>query len=75
MNHLRHANASPETQHAALLSIVRASPALMAAFRTARDLDLPDWSSNRGCQTFSAFFSVPVSGSSPWSALEKPPTT
>ena len=43
MNHLRHANASPETQRAALLSIVRASPALMAAFRTARDLDLPDW--------------------------------
>ena len=43
MNHLRHTNAPPETQRAALFSIVRASPALMAAFRTARALDLPDW--------------------------------
>lgn len=30
-------------QHAALLEIVRDSPALLSAFRTARDLDLPDW--------------------------------
>ncbi len=43
MTHLRHAARPFAEQRAALLSIVRASPALMAAFRTARTLDLPDW--------------------------------
>ena len=43
MTHLIHANKSPATQRAALLDIVAASPILMAAFRTARDLNLPDW--------------------------------
>ncbi len=43
-NDPRHLSGAPAaTQRAALLSIVRASPALMAAFRTARALDLPDW--------------------------------
>ena len=41
--HLRYAQVSPADQRAALEQIVRASPRLMAAFRTARDLDLPDW--------------------------------
>ncbi len=43
MTHLRYADQPFDVQHAALLDIVRASPRLMAALRTARDLDLPDW--------------------------------
>ncbi len=43
MTHLRHAGKPEAAQRAALLDIVRASPTLMAAFRTARALDLPDW--------------------------------
>ncbi len=43
MTHLRHARQPAAAQRAALLEITRASPALMAAFRTARALDLPDW--------------------------------
>lgn len=43
MTHLRHANKSAAHQTAALIDIVRASPTLMRAFRTARDLNLPDW--------------------------------
>jgi len=43
MSHLIHADNSPTAQRAALFDIVAASPILMAAFRCARDLDLPDW--------------------------------
>lgn len=43
MTHLRHANKPDAEQAAALLEITRASPTLMRAFRTARDLNLPDW--------------------------------
>lgn len=43
MTHLRHANKSDAHQRAALLEITRASPTLMRSFRTARDLELPDW--------------------------------
>lgn len=43
MSHLRFADASAEAQEEALLSIVRGSPWLMAAFRAARALDLPEW--------------------------------
>ena len=43
MTHLRHAGKPRADQRTALLAIVRASPALMAAFRIARRLDLPDW--------------------------------
>lgn len=41
--HLRFADAAPSEQETALLAIVRDSPWLMAAFRAARDLGLPDW--------------------------------
>jgi len=43
MPHLRYSDTSAEIQRAALIEIVRASPRLMATFRFARDLDLPDW--------------------------------
>ena len=43
MSHLIHANNSPSVQRTALFDIVAASPSLMAAFRCARDLNLPDW--------------------------------
>ncbi|MGR3290119.1 MAG: nucleotidyltransferase family protein [Paracoccaceae bacterium] len=43
MTHLRHANKSAAYQVTALIDITRASPALMRAFCTARDLNLPDW--------------------------------
>ena len=43
MTHLRHAQATPEAQRAALLAIVAASPTLMRTLRIARDLALPDW--------------------------------
>ncbi len=42
MTHLRHADQPDNVQQAALLDIVGASPTLMRAFRTARDIDLPD---------------------------------
>lgn len=41
--HLRLADASQADQQSALLSIVRACPILMEAFRTARNINLPDW--------------------------------
>ncbi len=43
MTHLRFSANPDHIQRAALFEIVRASPKLMAAFRTARTLDLPDW--------------------------------
>jgi len=43
LTHLRHADKSAAEQAEMLFDITRASPTLMAAFRTARDLALPDW--------------------------------
>jgi hypothetical protein len=43
MTHLRHAKKPDADQAAALFGIVGASPTLMRAFHTARDLNLPDW--------------------------------
>ncbi|MEE9427286.1 MAG: nucleotidyltransferase family protein [Paracoccaceae bacterium] len=43
MTHLRHADKPDVHQTTALFDIVNASPSLMTAFRTARDLNLPDW--------------------------------
>jgi len=42
-DHLRFAGADPSVQRDALIEIIRACPALMAAFDQARALDLPDW--------------------------------
>ena len=42
-DHLRLAGEGFDRQAAELLTIVRTSPTLMAAFRTARSLALPDW--------------------------------
>jgi len=43
VSHLRLAGADNETQRAALLDIVMASPVLMRTLGLARGLDLPDW--------------------------------
>lgn len=43
MKHLRYANQTDAHQRFTLINIVRTSPTLMAAFRTARHLDLSDW--------------------------------
>lgn len=43
MRDLKFANTGPKIQQKALIDIARASPKLMHAFHTARELKLPDW--------------------------------
>ncbi len=43
MEHLHYSKTADATQVAALFEIVNASPTLMQVFRSAREIDLPDW--------------------------------